>query len=202
MAFWNEAYYFERRGDRYVYRPTIFSAGFDVSADEKQELFRGLKRLNWQFLLWGLVLAGCIAGALMTGLIETNAKIQWFQISSIAIVAVLAVVAINCRDRLASRILRNRSPNVPRLPIRQALIRSRRPIGKQYAVPVLWSAAILLGLATGTVDATIGYLVFTVAKDVAAVPGLWLFVGIFNAIMLAAFVFAINQACLVSKSEN
>jgi hypothetical protein len=41
-----------------------------------------------------------------------------------------------------------------------------------------------------------------IAKDVAAVPGLWLFVGIFNAIMLAAFVFAINQACLVSKSEN
>jgi uncharacterized membrane protein YbhN (UPF0104 family) len=138
----------------------------------------------------------------MSGLIETNAKIQWFQISSILIVAVLAVIAINCRDRLASRILGNRNPDVPRLPIRQALTRSRRPIGKQYAVPVLWSAAILLGLATGTVDATIVYLVFTAAKDVAAVPGFWLIVGIFNAIMLAASVFAVHHARLVSKSEN
>jgi MFS family permease len=202
MAFWNEAFYFERRGDRYIYRPTIFSAGFDVSADEKEELFRGLKRQSWQISLAALVLAGCIAGALMTGLIETNAKVQWFQISSILMVAVLAVIAIHGRDRLASRILGNRSPDVPRLPIRQALTRSRRPIGKQYAVPVLWSAAILLGLAMGTVDATIVYLVFAVAKDVAAVRGFWLLVGIFNAIMLATFVFAIHQARLVSKSET
>jgi hypothetical protein len=56
MAFWNEAFYFERRGDRYIYRPTIFSAGFDVSADEKKKLFRGLKQLNWQFLFGDLFL--------------------------------------------------------------------------------------------------------------------------------------------------
>jgi len=202
MAFWNHAYYFERRGDRYVYRPTVFSAGFDVSGDEKEELFRGLKQLSWQLLLWGLVLVGCIAAAFMTGLIEINAKIQWFQISSIAIVAVLAVIAIDRRNRLVSRILRNRSPDVPRLPLGQALTKSRRPIGKQYAVPVLWSTAVLLGLTMGAVDATIVYLVFTVAKDVAAVPGFWLFFGVFNAIMLAAFMFAIHQARLVSKSEN
>lgn len=67
---------------------------------------------------------------------------------------------------------------------------------------VAWSAAILLGLAMGTVDATIVYLVFAVAKDVAAVRGFWLLVGIFNAIMLATFVFAIHQARLVSKSET
>lgn len=202
MAFWNEAFYFERRGDRYVYRPTIFSAGFDVSAREKEELFRGLKRLNWQILLWGLVLVVCIAGAFMTGLIETNAKLQWFQFSSILILAALAVVSIHSRDRLASRILRNRSPDVPRLPISQALTRSRRPIGKKYAVPILRSAAIVLALGMGAVDATIVYLVFVVAKDVAAVPGFWVFVGVFNAIVLAAIVFAIHQARLVSRSEN
>jgi hypothetical protein len=199
MAFWNEAFYFERRGDRYVYRPTIFSAGFDVSVDEKEELFRGLKRLNWQISLWGLVLVGCIGGAFMTGLIETNAKIQWFQISGTLIVAVLAVISINWRDRLASRILKNRSPDIPRLPIRQMLTKSRRPIGKQYAVPVLRSVAILMGLATGTVDAVIVFLVFTVAKDVGAAIKFWLLVGVFNAIMLATIVFAINQARLVSK---
>ena len=146
-------------------RSILWPRSKHVSADEKEELFRGLKRQSWQISLVALVLAGCIAGALMTGLIETNAKVQWFQISSILMVAVLAVIAIHGRDRLASRILGNRSPDVPRLPIRQALTRSRRPIGKQYAVPVLWSAAILLGLAMGTVDATIVYLVFAVAKE-------------------------------------
>ena len=108
MAFWNEAYFFERRGERYVYRPTVFSAGFDVSADEKEELFQGLIRLNWQVLIWGLLLVGCIAAAFMTGLVQTNAKVQWFLFSSIVIVAVLTLIAIDYRDRLVSRILKNR----------------------------------------------------------------------------------------------
>jgi hypothetical protein len=59
-----------------------------------------------------------------------------------------------------------------------------------------------MGLATGTVDAVIVFLVFTVAEDVGAAPKFWLLVGVSNAIIFATIVFAIHQARLVSKSKN
>lgn len=211
MSFWNEAFYFERRGDRYVYRPTVFSAGFDVSAPEKDELFRGLERLNWRCLLEGGVVIVLAAGAFMAGVIETRDQIQWFLVSSILIVAALAVSFLYRRDRLTSRILGHRAPDVPRLPIRQALARPRPLVGQRYALPVLRSVGILLGLTMVAADALVLYVILAAyragqiaegAEEIAAVerlvsltlknPAFWLVVGLFNAVLLAAVVFLIR----------
>lgn len=212
MPFWNEAFYFERRGDRYVYRPTVFSAGFDVSTPEKEALFQGLNRLNWRSLWGGGVLIILAAGAFMTGLIETRQKIQWFLLISILIVAGLAVTFLFCRDRLTSRVLGHRTPDVPRLPFRQALARPRPLVGARYAIPVLRSVGVLLGLTMAAGDMLTLYLIFTAyragliaegAEEIAAVqkfasltlnnPAFWLVVGVFNAVLLAAVVFLIRQ---------
>lgn len=212
MSFWNEAFYFEKRGDRYVYRPSVLSAGYTVSPREKEELFEGLNRLNWRCSLEGGILVVLIAAVFMTGMIATGDPINWFLFSSIFVVAASAVTYLYRRDRLTSRILGQRSADVPRLPLAQALARPRPIVSKRYAVLALRSTTILLGLAVAAGDALVVYLIFSAyraglaaegAEEMAAVerfvsltlnnPSFWLVVAAFNAVLLMAIVFSIRR---------
>jgi hypothetical protein len=114
MSFWNEAFYFEKRGGRYVYRHNVFSDGYDISEVEKDALFAGLKRLQFGVLLLGSVIIVLIGLLFMTGMIQTQMPILWFMVSSILAVAVLTLLALYRRDRLVSRVLGTRTPDVPR----------------------------------------------------------------------------------------
>jgi hypothetical protein len=114
MSFWNEAFYFEKRGDRYVYRHNILSDGYDISEAEKDALFAGLKRLQFGVLILGGVIIASSALLFMTGTIQTQMPILWFMISSILAAAILTLLALYRRDRLVSQVLGNRAPDVPR----------------------------------------------------------------------------------------
>lgn len=114
MSFWNEAFYFEKRGDRYVYRHNVLSDGYDISEAEKDALFAGLKRLQFGVLILGGVIIAVSALLFMTGTIQTQMPILWFMISSILAAAILTLLALYRRDRLVSQVLGNRAPDVPR----------------------------------------------------------------------------------------
>lgn len=172
MSFWNEDFYFQKRGDRYVYRPTVFSAGFDISESEKDRLFAGLKRLQWRSLSEGLLAIALIAILFMTGMIESEKPIPWFLVASILAVAALGLTVLRRRDQLVFEILGPRSPDVPRLPIGQALATPRPKIGRQYAIPVLRSVVFLFALTIAVIDALVVYLVVTAyhARRIAEGP--------------------------------
>lgn len=212
MSFWNEDFYFEKRGDRYVYRPTVLSEGFDVSESEKDRLFAALKRLQWRSLLEGAIAITVLALAFMTGAIETKMPIQWFLISAILAVAVLGLTVAHRRDRQVSDILGGRRPDVPRLPFRQALSRPRPVIARRYAVPVLRSVVVLFGLAIALCDALVVYLVVTAyrsqeiaegTKEMAAVEQFfaltvhswefWAVVFVINAVLIGCIAALIAQ---------
>jgi hypothetical protein len=93
----------------------VFSDGYDISEAEKDALFTGLKRLQFGVLLLGGVIIALIGLLFMTGMIQTQMPIPWFMVSSILAAAVLTLVALHRRDRLVSRVLGNRAPDVPRL---------------------------------------------------------------------------------------
>lgn len=214
MSFFNEAFWFEKRGERYVYRPTVFSAGFDVSVDEKDALFRGLTQLGWRSLAEGAVLIALGAGAvLLGGVTDTREQITWFLSGAILGIAALAAADFRRRDRLKSRVLGNRAADVPRLSFRQALAQPRPMVGQRFAVPVLRSAGVLIGFATVAGDGLVAWLILTVsravriaegAEQVAAAerlasltlhsPAFWLAVALFNAVSAAAVLFAFRQA--------
>jgi hypothetical protein len=212
MSFWNEAFYFEKRGDRYVYRPTVFSAGFDISESEKDHLFRDMKRLQWRFLFEGTLLIALIAGLFMTAVIESRAPVHWFMFVSVVALAALAMTVLYRRDRLIARVLGHRKPDVPRLPFKQTLAKPRPLVSKRFAIPVLQSVTVLLGLAIAVGDALVLYVIAAAYRsrqiaqgpeDTAAVEelfsltssnvGFWVVVALFNAVLVASIVFSIRQ---------
>lgn len=212
MSFWNEAFYFEKRGDRYVYRHSAFEKGYDISESEKDLLFSGLCRLQWRSLCEGAILIALIALPLMTGVIKTAAPIPWFMISSVLAVAVLALTVFVRRDALVVRVLGDRAPEVPRLAPKQALTRARPMVGKRFALPVLKSVLVLFGLTWAAGDAVIAYLIFAgyraretaqspqhaaAAADFIALTAenmqFWAAVAAFNAVMVAVILLLVVQ---------
>jgi hypothetical protein len=152
MKLLNEGIYFKRLGDGFVYRPTIFSAGFSVSPEEKDRLFSELLRLERRFLIEGLILIALIAGMFMAGLVTSPTPIPWFVILSICAVVLLAPVAIHRKYRLTESILGRTSPDVPRMPLRQALTQPRPILAKRYTIPILRSMIVLFLPFTVVVD--------------------------------------------------
>lgn len=152
MKFLNQGYYFEPLGDGFVYRSTIFSAGYSVSSAEKDRLFAGLKRLEGRFLIEGFILVMAVAVVFMTGIVSSPTPIPWFILFSIGGVLLLAPAAVYRKRRLVENVLGRGTPDVPRLPVRQALTRPRPVIAKRYAIPVMRSIIGLLAFTTLVVD--------------------------------------------------
>ena len=211
MSFWNESFYFEKHGDRYVYRRTVFSAGFDISESEKERLLRELKRLQWRFFFEGIILLALVAGLFMSAVIESQTPILWFMFFSIVTLAALAITAFYWSDKLIVRVLGHRKPDVPRLPMGQALVKPRPFVTARFAISVFQSVIVLLGLAIAAGDALVLYVVVAVYRsrqlaegpeDTAAVEellsltsnaGFWMVVALFNAVLLVSVVFCIRQ---------
>lgn len=152
MNLLNPEYYFERSGDRFVYRPTIFSAGFSLSSGEKDRLFEEIKRLERRFLIEGLSLIALVAGMFMAGILTSPTPIPWFLLMSVGAVALLSVTVIHRKRRVVEIALGRRAADVPRMPIRQALTRPRPVLARRYAIPILRSVIGLFLLATVIID--------------------------------------------------
>jgi hypothetical protein len=166
MKFLVEGFYFERLGDGFVYRPTNFSAGYSVSTEEKERLLGALKRLELRFLIEGLTLIVLIGGLFLTGSVTSPTPIPWFILLSISAVLLLAPTAFYRKRRIVKRILGGRTPDVPRIPLRQALMQPRPVIAKRYTIPILKSLVGLFILATVVVD------IFALSPIIAALfPG-------------------------------
>ena len=212
MSFWNKTFYFEKHGDRHVYRPTAFSKGFDISESEKDQLLRDLNRLIWRTIIEGGILIALIAGLFMTGVIETQKPIFWFMVSSVVALAALAVTEFYRRDRLVAQILGRRAPDVPRLPLRQALAKPRPLVAKRDAILVFQRLIILFGLAIAAGDALVLYViaaafrsrqfaegpeeVSTIAELVSLAASnavFWVAIALFIAVLFAGVVFLILQ---------
>jgi len=212
MSFWNKIFYFERHGDRHVYRPTAFSKGFDISESEKHQLLRDLNRLIWRILIKGSIIIALIAGLFMTGLIETQTPIPWFMVSSVVALAALAAIEFYRRDRLVAQVLGRRAPSVPRLSLRQALANPRPLVAKRDAILVFQSVIVLLGLSIAAGDALVLYVIAAAFRssqfaerpeETAAIAELlsltassavfWVAAALFNAILIAGAVFSILQ---------
>jgi hypothetical protein len=214
MSFWNETFFFEKFGDRYVYRPTVLSAGFDISETEKDRIFKGLLGHQKRFLVEGFVVLGLIFGFFQIVAFDGRRSIVWFIISSFIVLAALAVLLLHRRDRLIRQVLGHRTPDVQRLPLKEALARPRPPaVSKRLAIPILRSVAILGGLVVVAGDAFVLYVVIVAfgSRQSAETPGesaaslealsgvlsgagFWVIVGLFNVIMLASIVFFLRQA--------
>jgi hypothetical protein len=114
--------------------------------------------------------------------------------------------------RLTSRVLGNRTADVPRLPLRRALTQPRPVIRVRYAIPVLWSVCVLVCLTIAAGDALVLYVIFAAYRagliaerpeEIAAVEKLlsltannlafWVVVAVFNAILIAAVILLICQ---------
>lgn len=212
MSFWNESFFFEKYGDRYVYRPTVLSAGFDVSETEKDRLFRGLLRLQRRFLIEGFVVLALIFGFFQIAVFNSQRSITWFMISSLIVLSALAVVLLHRRDRLIRQVLGHRTPEVPRLPFREALARPRPLVSTRLAIPILKSVVVLHGLVIGAGDAFVLYVVviafgsrqsaeapeelsaaLKALSDVLNGAGFWVVVGLFNVILLVSITFFVRQ---------
>jgi hypothetical protein len=212
MSFWNKYFYFEKHGDRHVYRPTAFSAGFDISGSEKDKLLEKLNRLIWRFLIEGGILIGLIAGLFMTNVMETQEPIAWFMVSSVVALAVLAGIEFYRRDRLVAQVLGRRTPDVPRLSLRQALTKSRPLVTKRDAILVFRSVIVLLGLTIAAGNALVVYVIAaaygsrqfaegpeetTAAEELLSVTAsstvFWVAVVLFNVALFSSVVFSILQ---------
>lgn len=212
MSFWNEAFYFEKSGDRYVYRPTVFSPGFDISEAEKNQLFKGFLHLQLRTLLEAGIAIGVIGVFFMTGVIKTQTPIPLFMISSILAVIVLAVTILFRRDKLVRQVLGPREPDVPRPPLKKALTRTRPVIGKRYAIPILKSVVYLFGFGMLAGDGLITYVVVRgydahriaeTPEEIAAVEKFfsltvdnlefWAGVGVFNLFSVLCIALLIHQ---------
>jgi hypothetical protein len=152
MKLLNQGIYFERLGDGFVYRPTIFSAGFSISSEEKDRLFGELKRLELRFLVEGLVVIALVAGLFMTGLLTSPTPVPWFVLLSMGAVLLLVPVAIRRKVRIMEKVLGRRDPDVPRMPLRQALVRPRPILAKRYTIPILRSMVGLFLVMAAVVD--------------------------------------------------
>ncbi|MDX1401106.1 MAG: hypothetical protein R3245_04215, partial [Kiloniellales bacterium] len=152
MKLIDQGIYFERQGEGFVYRPTIFSKGFSISAAEKEQLLAGFKQLERRFLIEGLGLIAVIALVFMTGLIATPTPIPWFLLLSVGAVLALAPLAIYRKRRLVEAVLGRPEPDVPRQPIRQALTRPRPLLAKGPAITIMRSVVVLLIVATIVID--------------------------------------------------
>ncbi|NNE82978.1 MAG: hypothetical protein HKN28_03310 [Alphaproteobacteria bacterium] len=153
MKLLNQGHYFERRGNKFIYRPTIFSAGFLLSSEQKDRLLGELTRLQRRFFVEGVILIALVAGVFMAGIVRSPAPIAWFMLASIGTVLLLFITAIYRQRRLIDAILGHYTPDVPRKPIQQALAQPRPILARRYAIPIMRSTIGLILLATIAVDA-------------------------------------------------
>ena len=207
MAFWDQRLWFERSGERYVFRPMAFSRGYDISESEKDRLVRGLTRLNRRLSFAGLVTVAAIAALLMAGALETATPIAWFILLGILAVCALAAIGLAWRDRLIARVLGGREADIPRLPFGTAIATSRPPMSKRSAVPVLRSVVVLFCLCLAAGDGLVVYLLYRAheAAQGAGGPGdqmrhgalvtallssagFWVIVVLLNAILIACAI--------------
>ena len=202
MVLWNQTYCFEKRNSGYIYRPTAFAHGFSISEREKDLLLRDLRRLEGRFLIEGAVLIALVAALFMSGVIEIGAPIVWFMFLSVVGVTVLAATAVYRRDRLVARVLGDRSPDIPRLPLRHALMTPKPAVSRHRAISILKSVAVLLGLALAAGDALVFYVIFIASRSLGSDElvalgmghaGLWVTVAVFNLVLIAGMVFAMRQ---------
>jgi hypothetical protein len=205
MRFLDHLHFFERQDDRFVYRPTVFSKGFTVSADEKDRLLVRLKRLDRRFLLEGFALVALIAVLAMAGIAPGTDPIVWFVFASIASVGLLALTFLRRKRRLIDATLGRRTPDLPRMPFRQALMQPRPALPKRYALPVMRSLIGLFLLAIIVSDALALYPILAALRaggnatgpveheTIAEILSLtlyngdyWLVVALINVVLLAA----------------
>ena len=77
MKFFDESRYFERRGDRYVYRASRFAVGFEISESEKDALFTELKMLEFKALVKGFGVFCLLGIALTVQIFGDNSAHRW-----------------------------------------------------------------------------------------------------------------------------
>ena len=183
---------FERHGDRDVFRPTLFSAGFEITRDEKERLAAGLRRLTWRMAVAGLVAFVPIIGVIVLGDLSRHGA-AWMVVLIAAMLAILSVDSVSWRDRLVRRVLPGRAPDVRRLPIWTAWWRPRYCVAPRYLVSTV---RLGLGLIVLVWLAGDGIAVVPLVAGLRAGPdgiellsltlynkGFWAIVAMFNAVM-------------------
>ena len=196
MSIWNQGYYFEPAGERYVYRPTVFSRGYDVSKDEKDRLFRELKRLEWRSFREAFLAVTLVAILFLTGVIHGETVVLWFVlIGSLAVIA-LAATSTARKKQLISRVMGDRNPDVPRLPLTTAVSAHRPLVAKRYSLPVVRGAVIVTSLCLVIVNALAFYSLFAAyqAGQFADGPDYAMSVEA----LLAAIVYSVDYWMLVA----
>jgi hypothetical protein len=144
MAFLNEEAFFEKRGDRYVFRPSPFSAGYDVSKEEKNKLVAGLKRIDQRSLIEALGALALIASLFLAGVVRSETPVGWILAFFTLALVVVTWRSLQQRNGPIKQALGNRAPDIRRLPFWTALWRSRPLVANRVAVPVLRVVIVLL----------------------------------------------------------
>ena len=117
VKFFDESRYFERRGDRYIYRASRFAAGFEISQSEKDALFTGLKKLEIKALIKGLGVFCLLAIALTVQIFGDISAHRWAAAVPIIILVIAAAdvsYLVRRRDLLIKRILPGREADIIR----------------------------------------------------------------------------------------
>ena len=115
MGFFDESKYFERRGDRYVYRPSSFAAGYDISEREKDTLFAGLIKLEVRALMKAGGIFCLLVAALAVQLFGDLSAHPWSSAIPILILVAAAADAsflVRRRDLLIKRVLPSREADI------------------------------------------------------------------------------------------
>lgn len=212
MSFWNEAFFFERRGDRYIYRSNVFAPGYTVSKAEKDRLFSELARLQWQLVAEGGVFLAAIFAVLSFVAFDGLTRTLWLVAAVTTVLAVEAGSYFYRRDKAVARILNRRKPDLPPLPLRRALTKPRPLVSKRIAAPVVRIVAALIGLTVLIVDVFSFYIVLAAYQirdngaeaDKAARaaelikltvdnPSFWLLVMLFNGFLIGIAFFLMRS---------
>lgn len=152
---WNAL--FEPQGARFIYRPNNFSAGYLVTAEEKERLIGGIKGMQKRLFLEAFFAIALFAVVLLIGLARTetvriDTVVPWFTLLSVAVVALLALVASRRMRHLIRATLGDRVAEVPRLSLRQAVNKPRPGLHKRYSLPMLRGLVPLFVVAAAVID--------------------------------------------------
>lgn len=147
MNFPSERFWFEPRGQDFVFRENAFSRGYVLTAEEKPPLLAALRKFQIRAFAEGfglLLLAGVIAVAIPSDTSEPPVR---FLVTALVAIVIYAPISILRQHRMVVRLLAGKEPTVDRRTFREAMMRPRPMIKKRHALLLIRLTRILFVLA-------------------------------------------------------
>lgn len=154
--YFNEQACFEERDGGYVFRPSTFARGYEVTSEEKDRLGVGLTRIAKRSVVEAVGFALIAIGIIFYDLFSS----QTVNSEGIVILflgfGAVACLALYRRDRLIARVLPRRKPDSARMRLKSILTQPRTLVAPRLAVPGMKLARAMSVLVLVLFDGLMG----------------------------------------------